>query len=120
MDSWLPADKSTEVDALLNGLSLNDEGKGQRRGDNPVLSHELRSSPFRFYRCTMGRCLYSVWKYMPQLESGDVQEPASLPRVSTCHPSQPPASHYDSGFGEPPIYRQSNEMNVRRLMVTFP
>ena len=119
LDSWLPADKSTEVDALLDDLSLDDEGRGQRRRDNPVLSHKLRSSPFRFHRYTMGRCLYSVWKYMPQLESGNVQEPASLPRVSTRYPSQSPASHYDPGFGEPFIYHQSNEMDVRRLMVTF-
>jgi calpain-7 len=35
LDSWLPPDGSTEVDALLDDLSLENEGKDQRRRDDP-------------------------------------------------------------------------------------
>ena len=34
----MPADDSTEVDALLDDLSLDNEGKDQRRRFGPVLS----------------------------------------------------------------------------------
>jgi calpain-7 len=40
LDSWLPTDDVTEVDALLDELSLNDDGRGnQRRRHSLILSH---------------------------------------------------------------------------------
>lgn len=41
LDSWLPTDNITGVDALLNELSLNpnDDGGNQRRKHSPILSH---------------------------------------------------------------------------------
>jgi calpain-7 len=39
LDSWLPTDDITEVDALLNELSLNDGGGNQRRRHSLILSH---------------------------------------------------------------------------------
>jgi len=39
LDSWLPTDGITEVDALLDELSLNDGGGNQRRRHSLILSH---------------------------------------------------------------------------------
>jgi len=39
LDSWLPTDDITEVDALLDVLSLNDGGGNQRRRNSLILSH---------------------------------------------------------------------------------
>jgi calpain-7 len=39
LDSWLPTDDITEVDALLNELSLNDGGGNQRRRHSLILPH---------------------------------------------------------------------------------
>jgi calpain-7 len=39
LDSWLPKDDVTEVDALLDELSLNDGGGNQRRRHSVTLSH---------------------------------------------------------------------------------
>lgn len=38
LDSWLLADDSTEVDALLDDMSLDNEGKDQKRRSDLVLS----------------------------------------------------------------------------------
>lgn len=40
LDSWLPADDSTEVDALLDDMSLDNEGKDQRRRFGLALSRD--------------------------------------------------------------------------------
>jgi calpain-7 len=39
LDSWLPTDNGTNVDALLDELSLDGEGDNQRRRHNLNLSH---------------------------------------------------------------------------------
>ena len=39
LDSWLPRDDITEIDALLDELSLNDGGGNQRRRASLILSH---------------------------------------------------------------------------------
>jgi hypothetical protein len=115
LDSWLPTDNGTDVDALLDELSLDCEGDNQRRRHGLISSYHKRLSPIRVHRCSLGRCLHFIWEYMRQLEPSDVQEPADLPRVSACYPRVCLRSRLkpNSEFGKPPMYRQHEEMNVR-------
>jgi hypothetical protein len=83
LDSWLPKDMANDqVDALLEDLSLDNEGDDQKRGDHLNLFTRLSSSSIRVHRYSVGRCLRAVWEHMHQLESGHVRKPADLPWVS--------------------------------------
>jgi hypothetical protein len=115
LDSWLPTDNGTEVDALLDELSLDGEDDNQRRRHSLIPPHYKYLSPIRVHRYSLGRCLHFIWVCIRQLESSDVQEPVDLPRVRACHPLSCLHSQLkpNSEFGRPPIYRQHDEMNVR-------
>lgn len=49
LDSWLPTDDITEVDALLAKSSLNGGGGNQRRRSNLILSHHDAYLPIRVH-----------------------------------------------------------------------
>ena len=49
LDSWLPTDDITEVDALLAKLSLNGGSGNQRRRYSLILSHHVAYLPIRVH-----------------------------------------------------------------------
>lgn len=113
LDSWLPTDSGTE-DALLDELAL-DDGDNQKSMHSLILLHHcayLQSGSIDIAwddACNLFGSVCVSWN--PMMFKNRVIHHGLVLAASwpTVFPTQ-----LDLEFGNPPIYRQQDEMNVRR------
>ncbi len=113
LDSWLPTDDITEVDAFLGELSLDDEGDDQKRRHGLILSHRytyLRPGSIDIAwddACTLFGSVCISWNPV-MFKNRLIYHGSVLATLSAAF--LPNTINLE--FGEPLIYHQQDEMNV--------